>query len=481
MPYIHFTEEQKRQADAVDLEDFLLRHGERLLPSGWDKRLASDHSVTIRGSQWYDHEAKTGGGPVAFLQTFRGLSYPEAVTELLGVERPYEPASQKPREAPREFALPPISPTRRRLYDYLLQQRCVDRGILDEFVKRGMIYESCEKSRDGNKEYHNAVFVGTDEYGKARHAHKRGLYTQGRSFRRNVEGSDRRRSFHWFGHSSRLYVFEGPVDLLAFLTLHPEGWKEHSYVALCGTAEHAMLWMLETVPDIRKVVLCLDHDAAGIEAAGRLTNLLAERSDVDVEVLRSIWKDWDEDLKALHGLPAQPAEEHPQLEAAGPVCRRIAARCKAVRPEQAAERMPALLTRFWDQMHRGELDEAGDCAEAMAALALATTLRECRQMGTALTPEQGAGYFQSQIQPHRNRGALKGRVVEITQLVQDAVAKARCPGVRTETQKRDIAAAWLEVACACTLVAVKHAAEHLRQPVQMQTQEQPETDLELTM
>ena len=75
MSYIPFTEEQKRQADAVDLEDFLLRHGERLLPSGRDKRLASDHSVTIRGSQWYDHEAKTGGGPVAFLQTFRGLSY----------------------------------------------------------------------------------------------------------------------------------------------------------------------------------------------------------------------------------------------------------------------------------------------------------------------------------------------------------------------------------------------------------------------
>ena len=85
MSYIPFTEEQKRQADAVDLEDFLLRHGERLLPSGRDKRLASDHSVTIRGSQWYDHEAKTGGGPVAFLQTFRGLSYAEAVTELLGV------------------------------------------------------------------------------------------------------------------------------------------------------------------------------------------------------------------------------------------------------------------------------------------------------------------------------------------------------------------------------------------------------------
>lgn len=150
---------------------------------------------------------------------------------------------------------------------------CSSRGsltgdVLDVFTKRGMIYESCEKSRDGTKEYHNAVFVGSDEYGAARHAHKRGLYTQGNSFRRNVEGGDPRCSFHWFGNSGRLYVFEAPIDLLAFLTLYPEAWREHSYVALCGTSEQAMLWMLEKDPRIQRVVLCLDHDAAGDRGHG---------------------------------------------------------------------------------------------------------------------------------------------------------------------------------------------------------------------
>ena len=36
--YISLTDEQKRRANAVDLEDFLLRRGERLIPSGHDKR-----------------------------------------------------------------------------------------------------------------------------------------------------------------------------------------------------------------------------------------------------------------------------------------------------------------------------------------------------------------------------------------------------------------------------------------------------------
>ena len=42
--YIHFTEEQKDQAASVDLESFLLHRGEKLIASGHEKRLASDHS-----------------------------------------------------------------------------------------------------------------------------------------------------------------------------------------------------------------------------------------------------------------------------------------------------------------------------------------------------------------------------------------------------------------------------------------------------
>ena len=231
MPYIPFTEEQKLRANSVNLVEFLRRQGEKLIPSGRDKRLSSDHSITVRGNEWYDHESKEGGHAISFVQTYYGLTYPEAVKRLLdgeGVAYPQTVPSEP--EKPKEFVLPPASPTMRRLYAYLLQQRFIDRDVLDAFTKRGMIYESCEKSRAGTKEYHNAVFVGSDEYGTARHAHKRSLYTQGNSFRRNVEGGDPRCSFHWFGNSGRLYVFEAPIDLLAFLTLYPEAWREHSYV-----------------------------------------------------------------------------------------------------------------------------------------------------------------------------------------------------------------------------------------------------------
>ena len=86
--YIHFTQEQKAQAASVDLEDFLRERGETLLSSGKDKRLASDHSVTIRGNAWYDHAEEKGGYAISFVQKHYRLSYAEAVTMLPNRKKP---------------------------------------------------------------------------------------------------------------------------------------------------------------------------------------------------------------------------------------------------------------------------------------------------------------------------------------------------------------------------------------------------------
>ena len=167
MTYIHFTEEQKYRASCVDLVEFLRRQGEKLIRSGPEYRMASDHSVTVRGNEWYDHAAKEGGGPISFVQNYCGLSYPEAVTRLLEGEQGqiYEPAPRKREEPKKEFIQPPVSREMRRVYAYLLKKRLIDREVLSTFVWAGLIYE--------DEKYHNAVFAGKDEHGVVRHAHKR--------------------------------------------------------------------------------------------------------------------------------------------------------------------------------------------------------------------------------------------------------------------------------------------------------------------
>ena len=297
--YVHFTDEQKQRANNVDLVAFLEMKGENLMRAGRERRLASDRSITIRGNEWYDHSAERGGYAIDFVKQFYGLSFPEAVTMLLGGEQGevYRPATQKKQEPKKLFVLPNPNSDMRRVYAYLIKTRHIDRGVINHFAKAKLLYESCEKSKDGAKEYHNAVFVGLDENGVPRHAHKRGLYTQGVGFKGNVDGCDPRYSFHWIGESESLYVFEAPIDLLSYITLHPQDWQQHSYVALCGVGSQAMMCMLEQCPQCCQISLCLDNDEAGHQASERLKQQLMEKGYTS-ERLMSQGKDWNDDLAA---------------------------------------------------------------------------------------------------------------------------------------------------------------------------------------
>ena len=221
--YGRYTKEQVERANQVDLEELLLRSGEKLLRSGREKRLESDHSVTIRGNEWYDHAAEEGGFALSFARKHFGLSFQEAMALLLGEngQAPLPKAKPKPAPEPSNpFALPPAAGNQRRVFGYLLGTRQIDRAVLSAFVRKGLVYEDLP--------YHNAVFVGLDAAGVPRHAHKRSTNSEGNSFRLNVEGSDPAHSFHWVGTSRQLYVFEAPIDLLSYITLHPEGWQRHS-------------------------------------------------------------------------------------------------------------------------------------------------------------------------------------------------------------------------------------------------------------
>lgn len=109
-----------------------------------------------------------------------------------------------------------------------------------------------------------------------------------------------------------------------------------------------------------------------------------------------------------------------------------------------------------------KLETAMNCMEEMAALSLLVTLRECRQLGRALTPAQGSQYLQSHILPHQNRMAIRNRTEEISAQLQTALAKSGAPGVRGEAEKREIASAWLELALSCAKVSVKNDADELK-------------------
>ena len=290
MPYIPFTEEQKRQANLVDLSEFLRRKGETFIQSGRELRMGSNHSVTIQGNEWYDHAAEKGGGPVSFLKEFYGMDYQQAVLTLLESDGGPLPQIRAPNEKVKKpFELPQANGDNRRMFAYLVKHRCLDRNVVAQFIRQGLLYE--------DQKYHNAVFVGQDADGTARHAHKRSTNSLGKSFRMTVEDSDFRYAFNWPGQSRDLLVFEAPIDMLSFISMHPKNWERHSYVALCGTSSQGMLGMLERNPQLQSVHLALDNDQAGQQASRRLAGVVREQG-LEVDALVPIFKDWNMDLCA---------------------------------------------------------------------------------------------------------------------------------------------------------------------------------------
>lgn len=293
------------KAAGTDLAAFLLSQGVKLKRCGSEMLWENGGRVTIRGNLWYSQYEQTGGNAVQFVQRFYNKSYTEAVQMLL--DEKIEPLRIKQRvQKEKHFELPKANKDMRQVFAYLLKARFIDREVIKHFAHEKLLYES--------EEHHNCVFVGVDKDGIPRHAHKRGTYTLGESFKGNVDNCDSRYSFHYTGTSDRIYVFEAPIDMLSFITLHKKGWQEHSYVSLCSVADHALIQMLNDNPTINKIFLCLDNDSAGIESEWRIRHHLKELGYRDVKFIRPKYKDWNEILKAQNGIEPLPAVPNPYLE-----------------------------------------------------------------------------------------------------------------------------------------------------------------------
>lgn len=454
MGYVYFTDEQKQRANSVDLVDFLQRQGEQLTRSGREWRWKRHDSVTVRGSEWFRHSRKEGGHAIDFVQEFYDMSFPEAVQWLLGGEGGVE-WNQTDKCAPppkKNFALPEANPDMRRVFAYLIKQRFIDRDVLSHFAHEKLIYE--------DKEYHNAVFVGLDENRVARHAHKRGTYTQGEPYKGNVEGSDPRYSFHWIGKSDRMYVFEAPVDMLSFITLHPENWKDHSYVTLDGVSEHAMLRQLELHPHLKDIVLCLDHDEAGIEATGRLKDILAQHDYYDsaymeITVLQSKYKDWNEDLKAIHGVTPIPASEHPKLELLPRVCAGLPGLCEALTAHKDIQSFLINCNQELEPLVASgkvapeKVDAVRECLECMTAATLLLLKDLCRQMERPVTTEQLVSRLQASYRTYGDKGWLRSRSEDIRRDLADIDRRICTPGIRGEEGQRRLCQSYLSLALDC--------------------------------
>ncbi len=316
MPYINFSEDDLYRANAADLVSFLQSHGEQVKKVGSTYKFiytdgsGTHDSVTIHGGKWYDHKNQRGGYAVKFLQDFLGFSFQDSVIELLGGHCSAQTVRSVPRNPPKPvvkpFELPEPNSDMRRVFAYLTKQRFIDPQVVSHFAHAHKIYE--------DSKYHNVVFVGMDENGTPKQASVRSTLSFGKTFRITIANSDTKYSFSHFGNDEKLFIFEAPIDMLSFITLYQKDWQQHSYIAMNGVYESAVLKVLESHADLQSVYLCTDNDTGGIEAAERLRDILYEHGYTEIFRIALQQKDWNECLKQRYSAEYLPAVPHERKE-----------------------------------------------------------------------------------------------------------------------------------------------------------------------
>ena len=290
-----FTDTEMQTARETDLPELLTHLGYQVKRIGRYYTTAEMDSLRIKDRRtWFRYSQGIGGDAITFLQHFCNQSFPEAVEYLLTFQgRPRDaPVKTKPvtkKDKPSEqFALPPRNADDRRVFAYL-RKRGIAAQVIRQFLNAGLLYEDAV--------HHNCVFVGRNESGQAKYAGLRGTYDlDGPGFKGDAPGSDKSTGFS-LPHDPRsdlVLVFEAPIDLMSYLTLHRD---TSNAVALCGLYDGALQTYLQAHLEIRRIALCLDADEPGEKAAQQLQEKYQLQGyAVTVEKPRC-GKDWNEYLQ----------------------------------------------------------------------------------------------------------------------------------------------------------------------------------------
>ena len=179
-------------------------------------------------------------------------------------------------------------------------------------------------------------------------------------------------------------------------------------------SEHALLHQLKQNSNLNHVVLCLDHDAAGIEAEYRLTEILKQNGYTKISVLQPEYKDWNEVLKAGNGVSPLPAQEHPKLQILPEVCAELYKSCEKPNLSNSSRNSPQILLTEYAKLK--PLLVYGNTSQSNMEMHLqniaAVSLLEI-QHDKKSTMESLLKELQSSYMPHQDRGRLHTKLDDL--------------------------------------------------------------------
>jgi hypothetical protein len=155
------------------------------------------------------------------------------------------------------MTLPDRAQNVKRIYWYLCTARGIDPEIVSKLIGEKKLYQQADKG--------NCVFVGYDENKIPKYCSKRGT-SPDRPYKGDQDNSDKGYPFSMVGISNRLYVLEGPIDVMshaALCKMHNIGYAQDHRISLGCLSDRALEWYLKQHPEIKQIIFALDNDIDG--------------------------------------------------------------------------------------------------------------------------------------------------------------------------------------------------------------------------
>ena len=231
-----------------------------------------------------------GRNAIDYLMKTEQLEFNDAANLLLKQLQNKVPTIEQQPTKPKEkhIIIPEKNTASDNVISYL-KSRGIDEEIIKECIEKKLIYEE--------KHYHNAVFVGYDEFGNIKYAGCRS--TNETIFKQDATGSDKSYSFRLESNTKTdtIYIFEGAIDALSyatFLKLYGMDYKAKTLISLAGIYQPAsdiskskiplaIQRYLDKHPETKNIFLCFDNDKAGRKASKALQIVLADKYTVVIK------------------------------------------------------------------------------------------------------------------------------------------------------------------------------------------------------
>lgn len=254
-------------------------------------------------NSFYRFSTGAGGSVIDLYMELANTSLTESINALKDFNNipnnySYQTDKKEIKDSKKEFNMPPTAQGKySKMYAYLLKTRCIDSSVINDLVKRKLIYQD---------QRNNVVFCSLDNSNNIVGGILRATNTitsgTSKPFKGQVQGSNLQNGFFVNNSSKILYVTEAPIDTLSIMTFKKAEQKQvndYSYLALGGNNPQALNNILKNNPNIQKVVLCLDNDPPGHTIKQRLIEHLNDFKHIQIKQVIPQNKDFNDDLVKL--------------------------------------------------------------------------------------------------------------------------------------------------------------------------------------